>query len=125
MKRIILVLLLVLSASGLFAEMLYNVGGDNNYLRLSFSYTKDNQEYYLIWAREQRELFTHNYNNFEITTHNEQKAYDLLLQLSECESYEELLNEYSKNNKSLVLIKKELKVSYEDEIFVNYYYELR
>ena len=125
MKRLFLLFILILSASGLFAELLYSVGEDNDYLRLSFSYTNDNQEYYLIWAREKRNLFIHNYNNFEITSYDEQKAYDLLLQLSECESYEELLNEYSKNNKSLVLVKKELKVSYEDEIFVNYYYELR
>ena len=123
-KRIILVLVTLLLCSGLCAELIYDRGGDYNYLRLSYSYT-DTTDKYLIWAQESRILFSGNYNHYEITTTDEQKAYDLLLLLSESDSYAECIKEYAENNKNLILQKKETKLSENENLIVYFYYTLK
>ncbi len=124
MKRFLIALVVLLSASGLFAELLYERGNEYNYLKLSYSYTKDT-ETYLIWAQESRMLFSGNYNHYEITTNSEQKAYNLLLLLSECDTYAECLSEYAKENSGLTLQKTETKLTDYENIIVYYYYELK
>lgn len=124
MKRFLFILLFAICTSGLFAELLYEKGSDYNYLKLSFI-SPNNEDTYLIWAQESRELFSGNYNHYEITVHDKQKAYDLLLLLSESDNVLECLEKYSENNKNLVLQKEEIKISDYDNIIVYYYYELK
>ena len=123
MKRAVLFLILILSVSGLFAELLYNMGSDYQYLKLSYSYTKD-IETYTVWAQEERMLFSGNYNHYEITTHDEQKAYNLLLLMSECDTYKGFLEEYTEKNENLILQKTETKLLDNENIIVYYYYVL-
>ena len=123
MKRAVLFLILILSVSGLFAELLYDMGSDYQYLKLSYSYTKD-IETYTIWAQEKRMLFSGNYNHYEITIHDEQKAYNLLLLMSECDTYKSFLEEYAEKNDNLILQKTETKLLDNENIVVYYYYVL-
>jgi hypothetical protein len=106
------------------AELLYERGGDYYYLKLSHIFP-ENVETYLIWAQESRELFSGNYDHFEITTTDEQKAYNLLLLLSESDTYKECLEKYAEENKNLILQKTETKLSDYENIIVYYYYVLR
>ena len=124
MKRFLILICLLLACNLLFAELLYERGNEYSYLKLSYSYTKDT-ETYLIWAQESRMLFSGNYNHYEITTNNEQKAYNLLLLLSECDTYAECLSEYAEENGGLTLQKTETKLTDYENIIVYYYYELK
>lgn len=124
MKKSFIFICLLLVCNLLFAELLYERGDEYSYLKLSYSYTKDT-ETYLIWAQESRMLFSGNYNHYEITTNNEQKAYNLLLLLSECDTYAECLSEYAEKNSGLTLQKTETKLTNYENIIVYYYYELK
>jgi hypothetical protein len=124
MKRFIVLICLLFACHLLFAELLYEKGSDNDYVKLSYSYT-DTTETFFIWAHEKRELFGTNYNHYEITTNNEQKAYNLLLLLSECDTYQNCLDKYAEENTDLILQKKEIKLDDYDCIIVYYYYELK
>ena len=124
MKRFIILICLLFACHLLFAELLYERGSEYSYLKLSYSYTKDT-ETYIIWAQESRMLFSGNYNHYEITTNNEQKAYNLLLLLSECDTYAECLSKYAEENSGLTLQKTETKLTDYENIIVYYYYELK
>ena len=104
--------------------MRYNRECDGDFLRYSYT-VRDNKDVYMVWAKEYRKQSFNNYNYYEITSTSEEKAEEFLLLMSECEYYEDFINEYMKNNKNLVLIKRTLSISYEDNIIVNFYYELR
>ncbi len=124
MKKLFIALVVLLSASGLFAELLYERGGDYNYLKLSRILPED-IETYLIWAQESRQLFSGNYNHYEITITDEQKAYNLLLLLSESDTYKECIEKYAEENKGLTLKRTETKLTDYENIIVYYYYELK
>ena len=124
MKKLFLIFLLLFVSFGLFAEMRYNREFEDDFLRYSYT-VRDNKDIYMVWAKEPRSGSFNNFNYFEITTTSEEKAEEFLLLMSECASYEDFINEYAEKHKNLVFIKKTLSVSYENNITVNYYYELR
>ena len=124
MKRFLILICLLLAGNLLFAEMLYNREFEGDFLRYSYT-VRDSKDSYMICARESRPNSLNNYNYFEITTTNEEKSEQFLLLMSECEYYEDFINDYLAKNQDLVFIRKTISISYENAITVSFYYELK
>lgn len=115
---------MLLACNLLFAEMRYNRELETDFLRYSYTVRND-KEVFMVWAKEKRTSLSNNYNYFEITSTNEEKAEFFLLEMSECICYEDFINEYMESHNDLIFIKKSITITYENDIVVNFYYELK